>query len=228
MTLLANTFTPRDEALGQLACGVFFFGMRSCEYLTVQGTHKTKKLKIANIRFFRNNIQITNNNGMIAKYASTVSITFEFQNNQKKKLTVTQPRSIKPLCPFLLWGKIVQRILGYKGSTAKSPVKKIIIGKTRHYLQAKEMMNHLKHTVENMKNLDFTGKHVGTHSIRSSLAMALYLEKCPVCTIMLIGRWSSDAFLLYVRRQIQEFSSGVSKDMIKLYHFVTIPDLTEE
>ena len=43
------------------------------------------------------------------------------------------------------------------------------------------MMRHLKHTVDNMSGLGFTGREVGTHSIRSSLAMALYLKKRMVC-----------------------------------------------
>jgi hypothetical protein len=39
---------------------------------------------------------------------------------------------------------------------------------------------------------------VRTHLIRSGAAMAMYLRECPVYTIMLIGRWSSDAFLCYI------------------------------
>jgi hypothetical protein len=39
-------------------------------------------------------------------------------------------------------------------------------------------------------------KHeIGTHLIRSGAAMVMYLNECPVYTIMLIGCWSSDAFL---------------------------------
>ena len=40
--------------------------------------------------------------------------------------------------------------------------------------------------------------------------MAMYLNDVPTYTIMLVGRWSSDAFLKYIRRQVQEFTSGVS------------------
>jgi hypothetical protein len=58
--------------------------------------------------------------------------------------------------------------------------------------------------------------------------MALYLKKRMVSTIMLIGRWSSDAFLLYIRRQIQEFSAGVSADMVSQENFFTIPDIAED
>ena len=73
-----------------------------------------------------------------------------------------------------------------------------------------EKMGHLRNTVDNMSGLGVKANDVGTHSIRSSFAMALYLAKRPVSTIMLMGRWSSDAFLLYIRRQVQEFSKGVS------------------
>ena len=100
-----------------------------------------------------------------------------------------------------------------------------MIGQSRHYVTDKEMFKHLGNTVDNMTGLGFTGKQVGTHSIRSSLAMALYLARRSIPTIMLLGRWCSDAFLLYVRRQVQEFSTGVSADMVKNEHFFTIPDL---
>ncbi len=45
--------------------------------------------------------------------------------------------------------------------------------------------------------------------------MAMYLGKCPVYTVMLIGRWSSDAFLRYIQKQVMEFSHNVSKKMLK-------------
>eukprot|EP00978_Attheya_sp_CCMP212_P014459 scaffold36887_cov24-Attheya_sp.AAC.1 len=58
--------------------------------------------------------------------------------------------------------------------------------------------------------------------------MAMYLAGVPVFTIMLIGRWSSDAFLRYIRRQAQEFSSGVSSKMILAPDYFTIPDAGHE
>ena len=75
-----------------------------------------------------------------------------------------------------------------------------IVPEKMHYVTRDEMMTHLRHRVDNMGGLGFSGAEVGTHSIRSSLAMALYLAKRPISTIMLLGRWSSDAFLLYIRR----------------------------
>jgi hypothetical protein len=79
-----------------------------------------------------------------------------------------------------------------------------------------------------MSGLRFTGKEVGTHSIRSSLAMALYLNKRQVSTIMLIGRWSSDAFILYIRRQVQEFSASVRADIMSQELLFTIPYIAKD
>ncbi len=55
-------------------------------------------------------------------------------------------------------------------------------------------------------------KHeIGTHSIRSGVAMVMYLGECSVYTIMFIGCWSSNAFLWYIRKQVIEFSHSMSK-----------------
>ena len=46
--------TPRQQAIGELVIGAFFFAMRSCEYLEVATKEgKTKRLRLRNIRFFR-------------------------------------------------------------------------------------------------------------------------------------------------------------------------------
>ncbi len=60
---------------------------------------------------------------------------------------------------------------------------------------------------------------VGTHSIRSGAAMAMYLAGVPIFSITLIGRWSSTAFLNYIRKQVQEFSHGISSKMIEIQSF---------
>ena len=43
----------------------------------------------------------------------------------------------------------------------------------------------------------------------------MYLNGVWTFTIMLQGRWSSDAFLTYIRKQVKEFSSNVSHQMIQ-------------
>jgi len=73
-----------DEAMGQLACGAFFFGMRSCEYLVVAGEkRKTKRLKIRNIRFFKNNIEIRDKTSALILFADTVIQYSSYLNSRK-------------------------------------------------------------------------------------------------------------------------------------------------
>jgi hypothetical protein len=66
---------------------------------------------------------------------------------------------------------------------------------------------------------------IGTHSIRSGAAMAMYLGECPVFMIMLIGRWISNAFLQYIRKQVMKFSQNVAKKMLTCQNFRHIPDI---
>jgi hypothetical protein len=55
--------------------------------------------------------------------------------------------------------------------------------------------------------------------------MAMYLEECAVYTIMLIGRWSSNAFLQYIHKQVMEFSQNVANKMLTYQNFCHIPDI---
>ncbi|KAL7448034.1 hypothetical protein ACHAWC_000300 [Mediolabrus comicus] len=54
--------------------------------------------------------------------------------------------------------------------------------------------------------------------------MAMFLGECPVYTIMMIGRWSSDAFLRYIRKQVEQFSHNVSRRMLSHKFYRHIPD----
>jgi hypothetical protein len=64
---------------------------------------------------------------------------------------------------------------------------------------------------------------VGMHSIQSGAAMAMYLGGVPVFAIMMIGRWSSNAFMKYIRKQIKEFTFDVSQRILRMQHFRHTP-----
>ena len=48
------------------------------------------------------------------------------------------------------------------------------------------------------EKLGFKPKDIGTYSNRCADAMAMFMDNTPVYMIMLVGRWSSDAFLKYI------------------------------
>jgi hypothetical protein len=49
--------------------------------------------------------------------------------------------------------------------------------------------------------------------------MSLFLIDHSPAKIMILGRWSSDAFLVYIRPQVLEWTNNVSCDMIHLDSF---------
>jgi len=214
-------------AAGQLAKGAFFFAMRSCEYVKTYGERRTKLLELQNLRFFKDRREVPHDSPDL-HLADSITITFFFQKNDERDATVTQHRTLDAeLCPVMAWAAIVKQILSYDGTGPASPVCTIkgTDGKLSQ-VSSKMLLHRLRASVKTIGEdvLGFTALELGTHSIRSGAAMAMYLAGVPVFTIMLIGRWSSDAFLRYIRRQVQEFSSGVSSRMIVSQDFFTIPD----
>ena len=92
-------------------------------------------------------------------------------------------------------------------------------------IRSKEIETDIKRAVSAIGKdvLGFGPDEVGTHSNRSSLAMQLYLQGVPPYTIMLIGRWRSDAFLNYIEKQCKEFTKGMSQVMLTLDSFYQLP-----
>ena len=124
----------------------------------------------------------------------------------------------------------MSRILSYEGSSLNSPVnlvKQMNNNKTK-YVQIKstQMLQHIRNTVTQIgaNKLGFGPRDVGTHSIRSSFAMFLYVNNIKSDKIMLQGRWKSTAFLSYIRVQVMEFSSGLTDHMNRTKNFYNVPD----
>jgi hypothetical protein len=155
-----------------------------------------------------------------------VSITFEQQKRETKGDIITQHRSNDPiLCPVKIWSKIIRRLNSYKSSDPNTTVNTYFHkDSTTHKFTGQELLKRIRIAAETIGSdkLGFPPEQLGLHSARSGAAMAMYLAGVPVFTIMLLGRWSSDAFLRYIRKQVKEFSAGVSQMMIRQDNFYTI------
>ena len=217
-----------DEAIGQLTTLAFFFALRSCEYTKVKITGRTQRQCLQDIQFFADKRLLNQNDPNFYSRATTVSITFRNHKNGQKMTTVTQYKNGKDLCPVLAASKIVQRVWSYKKTRSNSPINTVLIGTTLREIKGSEVLAKVRGvvTVFGKDDLGFSAADVGTHSIRSSTAMQLFLNSVPTFQIMLLRRWSSDAFLKYIRRQAQEFSEGLSKSMLDK-EFFTIPEVEQ-
>jgi hypothetical protein len=131
------------------------------------------------------------------------------------------------LCPVRAAASIVKRIRSYSGTTKNSPISTVVNGGIIEHVTSAQMINVLRDAVDAIREVKLGVKKedIGMHSIRSGAAMAMYLQECPDFMIMLIGCWSSDAFLHYIRKQVMEFSQNVAKKMLSCQKFWHIPDI---
>jgi hypothetical protein len=91
-----------------------------------------------------------------------------------------------------------------------------------NHVTSKQLIAAMKDTIqaigEDVPNIK--KEEIGTHSIRLGAAMAMFLSNCSVCLIMMIGHWSSDAFLRYIQKQVEQFSHNISQRMTKqMFHW---------
>jgi hypothetical protein len=222
--------TESQRAISQLTIGAFFFACRSCKYLKVpkQDQHQTKQLTLGNIAFSKDGNIIHHSNPNL-HLADSVSLTFESQKNDEKNETVTQWTTEQILlCPVKQWAAIVKRISSYPGSSTRTKVSAVLVhGRISHITQ-KQVNDALRDGVKSYgeSKLQILVSEVGTHSLRSGSAMAMYLGGIPVYAIQLIGRWKSDSFMKYLRKQIEQFTLGISTKMLTMQVFRHVPSHT--
>lgn len=227
--LFANSKDRLSAACAQLIVGSFFFAMRSCEYSKTSSpleSTTTKLLTLRNIRFFKNSELIPHSHPALTE-ADIVSITFESQKNKTKFQTISLHKSDAVLCPVSTWATIVKRIRSYPSASDATKVNTYqTAGGKLLSISSAQIRQKLRSAASILgpKLLGFSVDEIGCHSLRSGSAMAMYLANIPVTTIQLIGRWKSDAFMRYIREQVDCFSSNVSARMSQAPSFYTIPD----
>ena len=187
----------------------------------------TKLLCLCNIRFFKDG-HLLSTPSAILKFADSVAVTFEMQKNEQKHETIIHGRTDDSvLCPVKQWALLVNRIWSYQGTTENTPVSTVWRHDRHEQITSRQVITFLRAACATIGSarLGFEPKEIGTHSLRSGAAMEMYLAAVPVYTIMLIGRWSSDAFLRYIRKQVEQFSKDVAQKMLTHRSFWMIPDI---
>ena len=133
--------------MGDLAITAFFFAMRSCEYLKVtckEGERKTKRLRIRNIRFYRNGRELLRSDPTL-QASDYVSVTFEDQKNDKRHDTITMQNSGDILlCPCRSLARIIQRILRYPDSNEDMFINTLYSRRQYFEVTGEDMKNSLR------------------------------------------------------------------------------------
>jgi len=221
--------SPWTIAATWLLIGAIFFAMRSCEYLETSSSESNKRTKILRMR----NIVFKKKQGGIIPHSSPslteadmVVITFEYQKNDHRDVQVHMFKTDDPtLNPVVAWAKTVQRVWGYPGTTEDTKVCTFMKPDgAQNSIQSNQVRDWLRTIVELIGEdvLGFTKDDIGLHSIRSGGAMAMFLSKTSTIIIQRIGRWSSEAFLEYIREQVESFTIDVAQNMLAFEFFFNI------
>jgi hypothetical protein len=219
--------SDREKAVSWLLIGAIFFAMRSCEYLQTASEEKkrTKIVRIGNVIFKKDNI-LVHHSDINLQHADLVRIKFSFQKNDKRDVCIHMFKSgDQILCPVIAWARTIQRVRKIPNSTDDSEVCLFLDNKQNVYnINAAYVRSRLRAIVILIgeEKLGFTNDDIGLHSIRSGGAMAMFLSGTSVIIIMRVGRWSSEAFLEYIRDQIETFTAGVSRSMLNAEVFFNL------
>ncbi|KAI2505693.1 hypothetical protein MHU86_8752 [Fragilaria crotonensis] len=228
--------TEIQRAVGQLVVGAFFFAMRSCEYSEVNGNRRTRILRLADLDFRKDGRSVDLAEAQRLREADTVSVTYRNQKNGDRGVTVTQHRTggdeHSTLCPVRAFAGLATRVSQYEldehtewALAGDRPINLVITaGEKAALISSNQILNHLRAgaLLYGEERLGFEIRSIGTHSLRSGAATAMFIAGVPAETIQLIGRWKSQAFLGYIRIQVQQLTRGVASGMIENPSFFTI------
>ena len=150
----------------------------------------------------------------------SMAITFEMQKNDEKHDTIIHGQTDDSvLCHILQWACLVNRIWTCPRASLDTSVCTVWQNDCIDYLTSKNVLQHLQSACATIGSacLSFEPHKLGTHSLPTGAAMDMYLSEVLVYIIMLQGRWSSNAFLCYIWKQIEQFSRNVVKKMLTFW-----------
>ena len=216
--------------LSELAIMAYFFAMRSCEFtLPAPLPGRTKVIHLWGIVFRDKSNQEVDHRSPSLHQAERVTLTFENQKNGQKMDRRTHQRTGDPfLCPIQRIAFLVERIYRRVPSTSPdTPINTMFLLSNESLASGTALRNYIWSSCTcggGKPTFGFLASDLGIQSIRSSAAMSLFLMNHTIHKIMILGRWSSDAFLVYLRPQVLEWTNQMSCNMIHIDSFKDATD----
>ena len=225
--LLDETQDTAFSIITELAIVAYFFAMRSCEFTNTRTPGRTKIINLKGVLFRDQGNNILDHRSALLHTAERVTLTFENQKNGTKMDRRTHQRTAdEVLCPVRRLASLVSRIYASVPSVSpQTQVNTVHLLSKETLITSTELLNYMRSTCTaagDKHTFGYAAHEIGTKSLRSGAAMGLFLMNHPVHKIMILGRWSSDAFLVYIRPQVLEWTNNMSSDMIEFNSFIDV------
>lgn len=208
-----------------LTIGAFFFAMRSCEFSLTKRRGRTVPLELGHITFRdANSNLVAQTDPELVERARYVTVYFVDQKNGIKGDRRTQQKTGLELCPVVSWANVCRRVRELVPEANEETKVYTVTSEEglRIDISSKRIALLLKNLCKVFGKANGYGvehNEIGTRSIRSGAAMALFLMDHSIEKIKILGRWSSDAFMVYIRPQVLEWTNLMAKDMAKTEGF---------
>ena len=104
----------------------------------------SKLLRLRNIQFYRGRRRMCHNDRSLLS-ADSVSVTFEFQKNDERDVTITQHCTHDAtLCPVRAWAALVKRVLGHPSTNSDTPVNAFVVNGELKHIPATRMVDKIR------------------------------------------------------------------------------------
>jgi Phage integrase family len=190
---------------------------------------QTVQFRVQDITLWQHHEHLSTTLPATELFAHCISATLRINNqkNGKRNGTIHHLCTNQRICPIMA---LIRRIIHIRQYSI-SPTVMIRTYFTPQqpkgwHITASDINNMLKTTVTSMglQRFNILPTGVSSHSLRAGGAMALHLNGVPTRTIQIMGRWSSNTFLIYIHEQIAAFSENLSQQMSRNinYHNIAI------
>jgi hypothetical protein len=218
MKRLSYDWGPLEQHTRYLVEGAFFFAMRACEFTKVRKRGKTRPLTLENITFRDGRGRdISQTHPRLEEIACYMTVCFVDQKNGTRMDRWSQRTTGLAICPVRAWARICQRVREtVPGASGQPYAFRIGHEDGKIDISSERITRLLRLTNEvygPIKGYGCESKDLGTRSICLGGAMALFLMEHSVEKIKILGRWSSDAFMVYIRPQVLEWTNIMARDM---------------
>jgi hypothetical protein len=213
---------PKVQAAADLTIIAFYFLLRVGEYTKPSGQRATRttQFRLKDATFWRQQAD-----GTLARLpfeaaseqlliAKAVTLTLDNQKNSVRDSTLHHyevPGRLNPVAA------VARRFVTARHVSRSDPEALLCQYSPIGYVRASAISSLLLAAARrtNLQDRGFTPTRIGSHSIRASGAMALYLNDVDPTLIKKLGRWRSETWLTYIHNQVGELTKGLATKMAR-------------
>ena len=211
------TTDPKYSAISDLCIIAWYFLLRVGEYTHANrsAARRTTQFRIHDVTLWESERVLSHAlpRQYLLDHCTSATLRLDNQKNGKRNAVIHHHTTGHLVCPVKALIRRVAHIRCF--STDPATMLGKYFSATRPlgwHVTSSDINKLLKSTVISLglARYNIHPDDISSHSLRAGGAMALHLNKVDTRTIQLMGRWSSDTFLLYIHQQISAFSQDLS------------------